>query len=179
MQSKTKISPKPSNLTFSKSLIAKQNKKSASVKIQPKTKSAKSTKVIQKTKHQMRYENLSKSNASFHAEIIDSIKEYNLTAERIMRNGESTNTQLIVKNDKVVHHFTETYQVLANEEAFKIAKLIRESHGLIFDRVLLGEQVGHDVRGLLLREPHVPHFGVRPDLLGVLHPLVQPVGRDL
>jgi len=75
---------------------------------------------------------LPKSSATFSAEIMDSFPEYGLTAERILRNGTPTNTQLIIKNGNVIHHFTEAYKVLPNEEAFKVAEQIKKEHGLIF-----------------------------------------------
>lgn len=85
---------------------------------------------------------LQKSDAKFSGEIIDSFPEYNLTAERIIRNGTPTNTQLIIKNGKVVHHFTEKYKVLPNEEAFKVAQMIKEEHGLIFAKDMPKEWKG-------------------------------------
>jgi len=73
-----------------------------------------------------------KSEAVFTAEILDSYPEYNLIAERILRNGNPANTQLIVKNGKVVSHFTERYHVLPNEEALIVAEEIKEKFGLIY-----------------------------------------------
>lgn len=85
---------------------------------------------------------LEKSTAKFEAEVIDEFPEYNLTAERILRNGVPTNTQLIIANGKVVHHFTEKYKVLPNQEAYKIAEQIMKEHGLIFAKDMPKEWKG-------------------------------------
>lgn len=60
-------------------------------------------------------------NLTYTHETMDTYPKYNLTAERILRNGNDTNTQLIVKNDKVVAHFSNRYKVIPNEDVYEIA----------------------------------------------------------
>ncbi len=74
---------------------------------------------------------LKTSEAKYSAIIVDDYPQYNLRAEQILRNGTSTNTQLIIKGDKF-YHFSNKYQVLPNEEAMKVAERIQESTGLIW-----------------------------------------------
>ncbi|MCK5600914.1 hypothetical protein KAR91_03535 [Candidatus Pacearchaeota archaeon] len=106
---KLKNMPKPANLD-----VMKKSSK-------PAAKAAKPAAIV-----------LERSKATYHAEIMDSFPQYNLSAERIIRNGTPANTQLIVKDEKVVHAFTERYKVLPNEEALKVAEMIREECGLVY-----------------------------------------------
>jgi len=64
-------------------------------------------------------------------EIMDKFPQYNLQAERIVRNGKPTNYQLIVKDNEVVQSFTKNYKVIPNELVKDVADEIAENHGLI------------------------------------------------
>lgn len=73
-----------------------------------------------------------RSKSVFYGEVLDSYPQYNLVAERIIRDGVAANTQLIIKDDHVVHTFTEKYKVLPNEEALKVADTVRKEAGLVW-----------------------------------------------
>ena len=61
-------------------------------------------------------------------EIMDKFPQYNLQAERIVRNGKPTNYQLIVKDNEVVQSFTKNYKVIPNELVKDVADEIAENH---------------------------------------------------
>ena len=71
------------------------------------------------------------SKVDYDYQIMDSYPKYNLTAERIVRNGKETNYQLIVKDNEVVSSFTKNYKVIPNEIVEDLVSEIAENHGLI------------------------------------------------
>lgn len=71
------------------------------------------------------------SKVDYDYEIMDTYPQYNLQAERIVRNGKETNYQLIVKDNEVVSSFTKNYKVIPNEIVEELASEIGENHGLI------------------------------------------------
>ena len=114
--------------------------------MQKKTQSQNKSKISKKSKKISKPEiekPLPLSDAKFEGRIVDSYPEYDLTAEKIVRNGKDTNTQLIIKNDKH-YHFSNRYKVLPNEEAFKVAERVKADMNLIW-----GEEMKKDWRGPL------------------------------
>lgn len=74
---------------------------------------------------------LDSKDINYDFEIMDEFPQYNLQAERIVRNGKPTNYQLIVKDNEVVQSFTKNYKVIPNEIVEDVANEIAENHGLI------------------------------------------------
>ena len=69
--------------------------------------------------------------ATYTSQILDSYPEYDLQAEQIVRNGQPTNFQLIVKDNQPVASFTKGYKVIPNETVAELVDEIAERHGLI------------------------------------------------
>ena len=63
--------------------------------------------------------------------IMDSYPKYDLTAERIVRNGTPTNFQMIVKNNVAVASFTKSYKVVPNELVSDIVDELAERHNMV------------------------------------------------
>ena len=70
-------------------------------------------------------------NTTYGHSIMDRYEEYGLTAERIHRNGEPTNFQMIVKNDVPVATFTKSYKVIPNELVSDIVAELGEKFNLV------------------------------------------------
>ena len=75
--------------------------------------------------------NATVENTTYGHSIMDRYDEYGLTAERIHRNGEPTNFQMIVKNNVPVATFTKSYKVIPNELVSDIVNELGEKFNLV------------------------------------------------
>jgi len=75
--------------------------------------------------------NATVENTTYGHSVMDRYDEYGLTAERIHRNGEPTNFQMIVKNNVPVATFTKSYKVIPNELVSDIVNELGEKFNLV------------------------------------------------